>query len=362
MAALVPPELADRMGVDAAAAISRGGPFGLPRENFKPWQMPDGPEILVPGLFNPTPDGSGGWYAHPQGDTSCPPSGHMPTKCYYFDNIERKVEFDEDALDPADNLEEYAILGKEDAEYIIRSVEDAYATGRAVILNAPGAAFGDISWITGSGLKNPKGIRTIEEWYMSPLLRPDYVKEVFDRQSDIILANLKIINDACGNKIDVAYTCGTDFAHQNGPFISTPVFREIWMPYYRKVNDWIHVNTKWKTLKHSCGAVVPLIPSFIDSGFDALNPVQTSAVGMDPTGLKKEFGRDITFWGGGVDTQYVLPRGAPDEVRKQVLQRCEIFGRDGGFVFNPVHNVQNDVPVENIVAVIDAVREFNGEK
>ena len=362
MAGIVPADLADRMGVDTASAIARGGPFGMPREDLKLWTMPDGQEIFVPGLFNPTPDGNGGWYAHPQGDTSCPPSGHMPTKCYYFDNIEPKIDFDEDKLDPSDNLEEFSILGEKDAQYIIRSVEDAYLTGRAVVLNMPGAGLGDISWVPGGGLKNPKGVRTIEEWYISPLIRPDYIKQVFDRQTDMALVNLKIINDACGDKIDVIYTCGTDFAHQNGQFCGQAVFRDVWMPYYRKVNDWVHANTKWKILKHSCGAVFPLIPCFIEAGFDILNPVQTSAVGMDPVTLKKTFGRDISFWGGGVDTQNVLPLGRPDEVRKQVLQRCEIFGKDGGFIFNAIHNVQNDVPAENIAAMIDAVREFNGDR
>jgi hypothetical protein len=361
MAGIVPADLADRMGVDTAAAIARGGPFGMPRENLKLWTMPDGQQIYVPGLFNPTPDGNGGWYAHPQGDTSCPPSGHMPTKCYYFDNIEPKIDFDEDKLDPADNLEEFSVLGAADTQYLLRSVEEAWQTGRAVVLNMPGAGLGDISWVPGGGLKHPKGVRTIEEWYVSPLLRPEYIQAVFEGQTDIVLVNLKIINDACGDKIDVVYTCGTDFAHQNGLFLSPAVFRRVWAPYYRKVNDWIHANTKWKILKHSCGAVAQLLPCFIEAGFDIVNPVQTSAVGMDPATLKKEFGRDIAFWGGGVDTQHVLPLGTPEEVRKQVLERCEIFGRDGGFVFNAVHNVQNDVPAENIAAMVDAVKEFNGD-
>jgi uroporphyrinogen-III decarboxylase len=159
----------------------------------------------------------------------------------------------------------------------------------------------------------------------------------------------------------VVFTCGADFGHQNGQFFGPALIRDVWMPYYRKMNGWIHANTHWKTLKHCCGAVAPLIPTFIDSGFDALNPVQTSAVGMDPATLKKEFGHDIAFWGGGVDTQSVLPFGTPEEVRKQVLERCGIFGKDGGYIFNAIHNVQQGVPVENIVAMIDAVREFNGE-
>jgi len=362
MTAIIPAELADRMGVDTAAAVSRGGAFGMPREDYKLWTTPWGQPVWVPGLFDPTPDGEGGWFVHPQGDTSCPPSGHMPLKCPYFDNIEPKVAFDEDHLDVADNLAEFSVLGEKDLQFIVRGVQEGFLTGRAVVLGMPGTGLGDINQVPGVGLRNPKGIRSIEEWYVSPLIRPDYVRDVFDRQTDIGLINLQKINDACGDKIVAIHSCGTDFGHQTGQFYSTTVFRDVWAPYYRKINEWIHANTKWKILKHCCGAVVPLIPCFIDVGFDALNPVQTSAAGMDPATLKREFGRDIAFWGGGVDTQTVLPFGSPEEVRRQVLERCEIFGRDGGFIFSPIHNVQHGVPLENIVAMIDAVKEFNGER
>jgi uroporphyrinogen-III decarboxylase len=100
--------------------------------------------------------------------------------------------------------------------------------------------------------------------------------------------------------------------------------------------------------------------SFIDAGFDIVNPVQCSAAGMDPEQLKERYGSRLVFWGGGVDTQKVLPFGTPEEVRRQVLERCEIFGRDGGFVFNTIHNIQAETPVENVVAMVNALKEFNG--
>ena len=113
-------------------------------------------------------------------------------------------------------------------------------------------------------------------------------------------------------------------------------------------------------MKHTCGAVRPLIPDLIAAGFDILNPVQCSAAGMEPAGLKKDFGDQITFWGGGVDTQKTLPFGTPAQVREEVLSRCEIFSRGGGFVFNSIHNLQARTPVANLVAMFEAVREFNG--
>jgi uroporphyrinogen-III decarboxylase len=132
------------------------------------------------------------------------------------------------------------------------------------------------------------------------------------------------------------------------------------MPYYKKMNEWIHSHTGWKTFKHSCGAIGEFIPLFIEAGFDILNPVQCSCPGMEPEKIKSEYGRDIVFWGGGVDTQRMLPFGKPKEIREQVLSRLEIFSKGGGYIFNAVHNIQGDTPIENIAAMIEAAKEFNG--
>jgi len=131
-------------------------------------------------------------------------------------------------------------------------------------------------------------------------------------------------------------------------------------PHYKKLCDWIHANTPWKTFLHSCGSVKNLLPHFIEAGIDILNPVQTSAANMDPAQLKKEFGDRLVFWGGGCDTQQILGRAAPDEIRRHVKQRIEIFAPGGGYVFNQVHNIQANVPPENIIAMFDAAYEFGG--
>ncbi|MBM3744667.1 MAG: methyltransferase, partial [Acidobacteria bacterium] len=147
---------------------------------------------------------------------------------------------------------------------------------------------------------------------------------------------------------------------QASSFCSEATFRELYVPYYQQVNGWIHRNTRWKTLKHSCGSVVRFLSAFVDAGFDVLNPVQCSAAGMEPERLKRAFGDKLVFWGGGVDTQKTLPFETPEKVREQVLRRCEVFAPGGGFVFNAVHNIQAGTPVANIVAMLDGVREFNG--
>ena len=128
------------------------------------------------------------------------------------------------------------------------------------------------------------------------------------------------------------------------------------------MNDWVHNHTTWKTHYHCCGAIEVFIEDFIDMGVDVLNPVQLSASGMDARQLKDKYGSRITFWGGGVDTQKVLPQGTPEEVREQVKQRCEIFSKDGGYIFNTIHIIQADAPVENIAAMIETVKEFNGDR
>ncbi len=174
------------------------------------------------------------------------------------------------------------------------------------------------------------------------------------------LANLEKIWGAVGTNVDAVFVCGTDFGTQTSAFCSVATLRELYAPYYKAVNDWIHAHTPWKTFKHSCGSVERFYESFIEAGFDIINPVQCSAAGMDPEMLKRKYGSRLVFWGGGVDTQRVLPFGSAAEVREQVLQRCEIFAPGGGFVFNTIHNVLPEVPPENIVAMFEAVREFNG--
>jgi len=197
----------------------------------------------------------------------------------------------------------------------------------------------------------------VEEWYVSTIARRDYVYRVFERQCEIALANLEKLHHVVGERVAAVFVTGTDFGTQTGPFISPRAYRDLFQPFHKQVNAWIHGHTSWKTFIHSCGSVVALLPDFVEAGFDILNPVQCSAAGMDPRQLKARFGEQITFWGGGVDTQRTLPFGTADEVRRQVRERIGIFGAGGGFVFNPIHNVQSRTPVENILAMFEAVWE-----
>ena len=351
-------DLKRALGIDVEGVVRRMTRYGFPVENWKPYRLYDGLEVLMPGAFNVTIDENGDTLLYPEGDLTAPPSARMPNGGYFFDSIERQDPIDEERLDPRDNLEEYQPITEVELNHLECSAKKARATGRAVVASFGGTALGDIAFVPGPGLRHPKGIRSVTEWYISLRTRREYVHAVFEGQTDVALANLARIAERVGDAVDVMNVCGTDFGTQKSSFCSAETFRELWLPYYKRINEWVHRNTNWKTFKHSCGAVEKFIPIFLDAGFDILNPVQCSAAGMEAERLKSAYGDRLVFWGGGVDTQRVLPFETPAAVREQVLRRCEVFARGGGFVFNAVHNIQAQTPVANLVAMFEAVREF----
>jgi hypothetical protein len=355
----IDPSLQNALGVDVVGLPGRRTMFGFENKDWKPWTLADGTPVLVPGLFNTQPEPNGDILMYPEGDRAAPPSGRMPQGGFYFDTIVRQEPVDESKLDVEENLEEFGPISDDDLAWFAAEARQLReASPRAILANFGGTAFGDIALVPAPWLKHPKGIRDIEEWYVSTAARFDYVYEVFRRQCEIALANLAKIYEAVGDRVTAVFITGTDFGTQSGPFISPNSYRKLYQPFHRRVNDWVHQHTPWKTFIHSCGSVLVLLPDIIEAGFDILNPVQCSAAGMDPQTLKDRFGAKITFWGGGVDTQKTLPFGTPDQIRVEVKRRMEIFGRDGGFVFNPVHNVQARTPPENLAALYEAVREY----
>lgn len=354
-------DLVDALGVDVVPLQSPKTLFGFKNEGWKSWTLFDGTPVLVPGAFNTDPEPNGEILMYPEGDRSAPPSGRMPKGGFYFDSIIRQLPIDEAHLDPEDNLEEFGPISDEELEHFRCEAERLYTeTDKAILANFGGTGFGDIALVPAPWLKHPKGIRDVEEWYISTVTRRDYVYRVFERQCEIALANLEKLYQAVGDRVTAVFVTGTDFGMQTGPFVSPQTYRELYQPFHKQVNDWIHQHTSWKTFMHSCGSVMALLPDFIEAGFDILNPVQSSAADMDPPQLKARFGDRITFWGGGVDTQRTLPFGTPEEVRAEVRERIRIFGPGGGFVFNTIHNVQARVPVENLLALYEAVREYGG--
>lgn len=354
-------DLRHAMGVDVVGVFSRTNLFGFENSGWREWDF-RGLTVLVPENFRTTVEPGGAILIYPEGDLSAPPSGRMPVGSAFFDTIIRQPPIDESNLDPEDNCEEFKVVSAENLAHLRRAATEAQASGCGVLGSFGGAAFGDIALVPAPFLKHPRGIRDVAEWYMSTASRRWYVRRVFERQCEVALDNLARIHAAVGDSVDAVFLCGTDFGTQTSQFCSVKTFRDLWLPFYREVCSWVHRNTHWKCFKHSCGSVEKFFDSFIEAGFDIINPVQCSAAGMDPESLKRRYGDRLVFWGGGVHTQKTLPFGTPAQVREEVLRRCEIFAPGGGFVFNSVHNIQSGTPVANIAAMIEAVHEFNGAR
>lgn len=186
-----------------------------------------------------------------------------------------------------------------------------------------------------------------------------FARRLLERLADRVVADLRLYLQAVGEYIQVI-GFGDDFGFQNGPQIASAVFRSLVKPLLARIYGTAHSLSRAKVFLHSCGSVYELIEDFIEIGVDILNPVQTSAAKMEPERLKEEFGQRIVFWGGGADVQSVLPRGTPEDVRRDVRRRLEIFGEGGGFVFAPIHNLQADIPPQNIAAMYDEAAGVRG--
>jgi len=355
-------DLLKKVGADVVPLWNKGNLMGLSNHFTKLWHMSDQTPVLMPDNFEYDVDEKGDTFVYPCGDRTAPYSLHMTNDGFFFDNIDRAPAFDEDNLTPVEDFcDNYTVKTEDDCKYWEEQSKRLFETTDYGIMGVLGGmGLGDSAEVPGPFIRHPKGIRRFEDWIMAHLLYPEYIEQVFSYQTEVMLKNLELYKQSVGERIQMIWVSGTDFGSQNSLFYSKEIFQRMYKPFYQKVNDWIHQNTNWKTFYHCCGAVADLIPDFIDMGVDILNPVQCSARGMDAQKLKDTYGDKIVFWGGGVDTQKTLPTGTPAEVRKEVLKRLEIFAKGGGYVFTSIHNVVAKVPVENLMAMYDAVREFRG--
>lgn len=322
--------------------------------------MPDGTPTRIHKQHQYDRRSDGSIVFYPQGDRSAKPSALMPEGGYFFDSLDRSPGFDEDDLTPEEDFKDaftdYTEAQLRDLEKEAKRLNGE--TGCAVMGLFGRGAIGDPSPLPGPGELSPKGIRNFQDWSMAQILYPEYCTAVFEMQTQSAIRNLELYHQAVGDNIQIVVISGTDFGTQAGPMISSEMFRELYKPYYTRMNDWVHQNTKWKTFYHSCGAVADFLDDFVEMGVDILNPVQLSAKGMDAKMLKEKYGDKLVFWGGGVDTQDMLPNGTPAEIAAQVTQRLDILARGGGYVFNTIHNIMGNVKPENIMAAFDAAKHW----
>ena len=200
-------------------------------------------------------------------------------------------------------------------------------------------------------------LRRMDNFLMDLIAEPENVERLLDALMEIHLRTLDKVCRAVGDIVDIC-RFGDDLGTDTGPFMAPATYRQLFKPRHKILCEYVHRHSSMRTFLHSCGSIHALLPDLIDAGFEIINPVQTACRDMEPDRLKREFGRDITFWGGGADTRATLNHGSPADVRRDVLERLKIFAPGGGFVFNTIHNILPDVPPENIVAMFDAIREY----
>ncbi|MGQ9760436.1 MAG: uroporphyrinogen decarboxylase family protein [Thermogutta sp.] len=329
----------ERFGADVIGLQRRRVAFGIANENWKPWQLFDGTPVEVPGEFHPVPEPDGSLVLY---DKAGNLMARMPKDGFYFDRLDKypgAAHADPETLD-------IPVISQEECDQLGAQAEAFYHNTDFAIIAAMGPPY-ELFFGLGTG--------DFTAWMITLVSEPDYVRSLYERITDVWLENLRRFAGAVGDYVQIVQF-NDDLGTQDGPFLSPKLFKELIFPYYKRGLDWIHANTNYKVFMHNDGAIYDFIPILIEMGVDILNPVQTTAKGMDPARLKAEFGDRLTFWGAACDCQRTLPFGRPEEVASEVEEALRILAPGGGYVFASVHNIQANCPPENIMAMFDTAR------
>lgn len=312
-------------------------------KGWRDYRLPDGTPAKITASFITEPDGEGGEYSlNRQGNRI----GHRPSGGFYFDGIDRPPLAQAETIADLDRYD-WGVFTDEHLEMLRREAKRLYEETDYAILGSFGGAF----------LEGAQGLRGWDQFMMDIASDRQFTEALLDRMLAQNLKNVELYLDAVGDYIQVIQM-GGDMGTQNGPQIRPKTYYEVFQPREKALWNRIHqLKPNVGVFLHCCGGIYDLIPGIIDAGCDILNPVQISARGMDPARLKREFGNQLCFWGGGCDTQTVLPFATPQEVYDHTRQNIAIFGEGSGFVFTQVHNIQAGVPVENILAMFQAVQD-----
>ena len=322
--------------------------WGLHNKEWKKWRTFKGNEVLMPGDFNPVIDEKGALILN---DANGNPIARMAKDTLYFEfacGTEMSKEIVK--MDPKKWKDSIVLYTDEELKQIAAEAKNLHE-------NTDFAVFGEF----GRGGLGSNGLfagHKVTDWFCILLTEREYADKILQVTAERAVENAKLYLEAVGDSIDIIFVSGTDFGTQRVEFFRPEIWHDLFLPRYKMVNDYIHKNSRAKTFIHSCGSIYNIIEYIIAAGFDILNPVQVTAGNMDAARLKEKFGGRIVFWGGGVDTQTVLPFGTEDEVREQVKERIKIFAPGGGFVFNPTHCIQYGVPPKNLLAAADTAYEY----
>ena len=332
--ARVEDEMLEHFGIDVLPLFGAYDPLGVKcGVGLKEWTMPNGEHSLVSEDFNPEPQSDGSYILEKGGNLF-----RLPREGFYFDAV-RPVLAEAESMEDIERLFDFSGFTQEQGNYYRKEAERLQGSERAVV----GEIFAtfEIEFYFG-----------YEQGMINLLTNKQMMIDFLDRLTQVYKNNFRLFRDAVGDQVDVI-TVYKDLGNQNGPSVNPAVIREVFMPPMKRFVQYVKENSDYAVMLHACGSIYDFIPDIIDCGFDILNPIQISARNMEPDRLKREFGEKLCFWGGGIDTQATLPFGTPEEVREQVRENAGVLASDGGFVFNPVHNIQAGVPPENIVAAYD---------
>jgi len=348
--AIVEPEVLDRFGVDV---VELGRGFARELSDWRDWVLPDGTRCKIPAFIEPVRR-NGHWHVYADDGTliAIQKEGSLYFEQTCFPLMESEDEAFEDLASPLEKVM-WVTLGSPpapigfDEEGLARLERGARAfrasTDRAIV-----GLFGGNLHEIGQFLFR------MDNFLFELAANPIRVHRFLDKLVELHLANLEKYLSAVGDCIDIILF-GDDLGMQTGPQISKAMYDEFFKPRHSVLWGRAKELADVRVMLHCCGGVYPLIPSLIEAGLDAINPVQTTSADMEPARLKREFGRDLTFWGGGCDTREVLPKGTPEQVQADVCERVRILSPGGGFVFQQIHNIMADVPPENVVVMFDAV-------
>jgi uroporphyrinogen decarboxylase len=326
-----------------ADVISLENSLGEEQSGFwQPWTLPNGTACQVPAGVDLRPDEeNGGWLIWENGV----PSQRMSESSLYFTQIFHPLA---EMTTPEElKMVPRPLLTDEELAFLQMRAKTLYENTDLAIMANFGGSIHEVA----------QNLRGWGRFMMDLAIGGAFVEDLIGGIVETQFANLALYLEAVGDYVQILQF-GDDLGTQDRPQMSTKMYRKYIKPGHKTLYQYVKKNSDCAVFLHSCGSISPLIPDLIDAGVDILNPVQTSAANMDPRKLKEEFGDQITFWGGGCDTQRVLPNASPEEIAEHVKERIEVFAPGGGFVFNQVHNIQADVPPENIVAMFDTARGF----
>lgn len=333
-------------------ALSRYYNFGVPTGDWQQWILKDGSTCLVPGGFEPVKKEDGSLQMSLLGGLA---TLSMPAQGHHFNMISRPLSFIEE-LSQLEEIQPFLrqsgafSISDEEIEILRQTALTMHTETDYAVVATGGPLFFSLYQIG-------QELFGYEKFFIFMASKPDLIHSWLEFLASTCIERLEKYLKVLGPYIDVIMM-GDDYGFQNGPQMSPEMFRELFKPYLIRVCQAVKdFAPRIKILLHSCGAVAPYIPDFIEAGIDALNPVQVTAAGMDPARLKKEFGREITFWGGGVRTQTTLIKGSPAEVAGEVREMIDIFKPGGGYIFCPIHDIQEEIPPEKIWSIYKTARD-----